>query len=78
MSTPERTYESACALSESDRDTDLRAALTELHRLGERSRAAADGPGSLGRRGNRKNVIPPAQEVVQASFALVRKQHDGP
>jgi DNA-binding CsgD family transcriptional regulator len=34
-------YESACALSESDRDTDLRAALTELHRLGARTRAAA-------------------------------------
>ena len=34
-------YESACALSESDRDTDLRAALTELQRLGARPRAAA-------------------------------------
>jgi len=34
-------YESACALSESDRDTDLRAALTELYRLGARPRAAA-------------------------------------
>ena len=34
-------YESACALSESDLDTDLRAALTELHRLGARTRASA-------------------------------------
>jgi DNA-binding CsgD family transcriptional regulator len=34
-------YESACALSESDRDEDLRAALAELQRLGARTRGAA-------------------------------------